>query len=173
MSLAKQHNFYIDKVWILLQFQRATKENNLDLHMASLQNMCSLFFSFDHPNYARYTTVYLMTLLALPQSHPEELLKQNGLSVNRSAVPSSRNSVDITIEQTINRHAKSNGGIVGFSRNYSAYHRWCTTRHARASYCQATMNMADIGSEECTSHNDLRPSKIIQMNRKSSKLLML
>ena len=80
--------------------------------------MCGLFFSFDHPNYARYSALYLVIMFNLDKSHPgaEELLKRNGFSVNRSDVPSSRTAVDITIEQTINRHAKSHGGIVGFSR---------------------------------------------------------
>ena len=75
------------------------------LHLASLQKMWSLFFSLDHPNYARYSTLYLVIMLNLENSHPgaEELLKRNGFSVNRSDVPSSRNNVDITIEQTINR----------------------------------------------------------------------
>ena len=131
---------YMEKVGLILQFQRATKENCLTLHLASLQRMCSLFFSFDHPNYARYSTFYLLNMLNLEKTHPgaEDLLKNNGFSVNRSDVPSSRNAVDITIEQTINRHAKSHSGIVGFSRNRAAYYRWCRTGHARASYLQAT-----------------------------------
>lgn len=163
---------YMDRVWLVLHFQRATKENNLDLHMSCLQSMCSLFFCYDHPNYARYTTVYLLTLLNLPESHPgaEELLRHNGFSVNRSAVPSSRNAVDITIEQTINRHAKSCGGIVGFSRNHSAYYRWCMTRHARASYQQAAMARVDMDSQECTTHKDLRPSQITRSEEDTCKV---
>ena len=55
-----------------------------------------------------------MTLMNLPETHPgcRELLQKNGFSVSRSSVPLSRNPVDITIEQTINRHAKSQGGIM-------------------------------------------------------------
>ena len=33
--------------------------------------MCSLFFAFVHPNYARYITVYLLMLMILEESHPE------------------------------------------------------------------------------------------------------
>ena len=112
------------------QFHRATKENCLTLHLASLQRMCRMFFRFDHPNYARYSAFYLLNMLNLEKTHPgaEDLLKNNGFSVNRSNVPSSRNAVDITIEQTINCHAKSHSGIVGFSRNRSAYYRWWRTR---------------------------------------------
>ena len=96
---------YVDRVWNILNFQLATKENNLSLHRGCLEKMVSLFFSYDHQNYARYTAVYLQTVLNLPTTHPgaEKLLEEKGFSVNRSAVPLSRNAVDITIEQTINR----------------------------------------------------------------------
>ena len=40
-------------------------------------------------------------------------------------MPLSRNGVDITIEQTINCNAKCQRGIVGFSRNYSAFILLC------------------------------------------------
>ena len=127
---------YMDYVWVLLRFLTATKENNFDLHLSSLEDMCALLFSYDHPNYARYTTVCVLTMLNLYQSHPgtEDLLMQNGFSVNQSSVASSRNAVDITIEQTIPRHANSRGVITGLSRNYSAYYRWCIIRYCRATY---------------------------------------
>ena len=114
----------MDGVWVMLQLQRATKENNLNLHLESLHQMCKLFFSYDHQNYSRYTALYLFTILNLLTIHPgaEDLLRNKGFSVNRFDVPSSRTAVDITIEQTINRHAKSYGGIVGFNRNRSAYY---------------------------------------------------
>ena len=89
-------------------------------------------------------------------------MKNNDFSVNRSDVPSSRNAVDITIEQTINRHAKSHSGIVGFSRNRSIYYRWCRTRHARAGYLQATKEIANIDTLESTSHKEVRSWQILK-----------
>ena len=129
-SLGKTSQFwlgYMDIIWSILSFIRATKENNLELHLAILYELCPLFFTYNHHNYSRYIPAYLM--LNLSETHPgaEELLRKNGFSVSRSTVPLSRNPVDITIEQTINCHAKSHGGIIGFSRNYSAYYRWCVT----------------------------------------------
>ena len=78
-----------------------------------------------HCNYAIYVPVYLMTLINLFKTHPgcKVLLEQNGFSVSMTNVPRSRNAVDTTIERTINRHAKSQGGILWFSRNYAAYYR--------------------------------------------------
>ena len=97
--------------------------NDFQLHLASLYSLCPILFAYDHTNYARYLPVYLMTMMNLNVTHPgaENLLRNNGFSVRRSSVLLSRNAVDITIEQTINRHAKSQGGIICFSRNYAAY----------------------------------------------------
>ena len=67
-----------------------------------------------------------------------------------------------TIKQTINGHAKSHSGIVGFSRNHSAYYRWCRTRHATASYLQATKEIANIDTLESTSHKEVRSSQILK-----------
>lgn len=128
----------MDRVWLILQLQRATKANSLILHLTSLQKMCKLFFSYDHHNYARYTAPYLQTMLNLLTSHPgaEECLQRNGFSMNRSEIPTSRSAVDITIKQTINTHAKCQGGTVGFSRNKADYYRWFITRHAEAATCR-------------------------------------
>ena len=154
---------YMEKLGLILQFQQATKENSLTHHLAGLQRMCSMLFSFDHPNCARYSAFYL-NMLNLEKTHPgaKDLLKNNGFSVNSSDVPSSRNAVDITIEQTINRHAKSHSRVVGFSRNHSAYYRWCRTRHARASYLQGTREIANIDTLESTSHKEIRSSLILK-----------
>ena len=132
---------FVDKAWLLFRFLRATKENDLRLHIACLHEICPMFFSQGKHNYARYTAMHLHALLNLPTTHPgvAEVLEKNGLSVNRSEVPNSRNAIDITIEQTYNPHASGHGpGVIGFSRNFSAYHRWSTTRHARASHLQVS-----------------------------------
>ena len=101
-------------------------------------------------------------MLNLSDTHPgaEEPLKTNGFSVSRSTVPLSRNPVDITIEQTINHHAKKHGGIIGFSRNCAAYYRWCVTRHLGAKYVEATLNMADMTSNERSVHKELNSSQM-------------
>lgn len=114
----------------------------------------------DH-HYARYT-IYMLSLLNMKDSHPgcEDLIRHS-LSVNRSELPFNRNAVDITIEQTINKHAKSSGGIIGFSRNYAAYMCWCMTRSARSEYVEATLDLIGM-NEIASSKKDLRTSEILK-----------
>ena len=98
-----------------------------------------------------------MRILNLKYTNPtaEKLMRNGGLSVSRSYVPSCRLPVDQTIEQTINCHAKSKGGIVGFSRNSAAYLRWCMARHVRAAFLAATLEMAGIVEDETRVDKDL------------------
>ena len=65
------------------------KENNFSPHLASLEDMSSLFFTYDHPSYAHYTVVYILTMLNLDKTHPgaEKLLKGNDVSVNDPVFP--------------------------------------------------------------------------------------
>jgi len=122
---------YCDCVWTLLSFQRAVKENDLELFITSMRKMCALLFSADHLHYARYLPLYYVQLCNLDESHPgaKSLLRDSGFSVARSSVPGCRIAVDQTIEQTVNRSAKTAGGLIGFSRNVGAYYRWCLSRH--------------------------------------------
>ena len=115
---------YMDKVWDMLNYQRSVKLNDLLLYMESLESMTPLFFSQNRINYARYGALYLYSLVNLKYTHPgaNEMIASKGISVNRSAVPKSRNSIDITIEQTYNKDASgSSSGIVGYSTNQGAY----------------------------------------------------
>ncbi|KAL8573826.1 hypothetical protein ACOMHN_019099 [Nucella lapillus] len=152
---------YAERVWLILRLLRATNENDFDLHLSCLQDMCPLLFAMDHHNYARYATVYFLHMLNLSHNHPDAIqhLRQGGFSVARSSVPACRIPVDQTIEQTINCQAKSKGGIVGFSRNSAAYFRWCMTRHVRASFLAATLEMAGMTGDDVNKvHKDLQPS---------------
>ncbi|GFO45764.1 hypothetical protein PoB_007226900 [Plakobranchus ocellatus] len=65
----------------------------------------------------------------------------------------------MTSEQAINKHAKTSGGIVAFSRSQPTYYTWCVTRHIRAQYVSATYQMANIESKKCVTHKESSLSK--------------
>ena len=80
---------YMNNVWHLLRFQRAIKENDLDLYLASMRNFCPVLVAADLKNYARYLPIYYYQLRTMQQSQPgaDVALRQKGFSVARSAVP--------------------------------------------------------------------------------------
>jgi hypothetical protein len=164
---------YCDCVWVLLRFLEAIKENDLELYIKSLRALCALMFSADHLNYARYLPMYYTHLknLVTTNENVKVLLGKYGLSVARSKVPACRNAVDLTIEQTINRSAKTTGGVVGFSRNENAYYRWSLTRHKRATFLDATLDCLNMTSDEADGHKANRPTEIRHSEEAVSKLV--
>ena len=70
-----------------------------------------------------------------------------------------KSPVDITIEQTSYRYAKSQGGIIRISRKYAAYYRCCMTRHFRAQYVEATLQCTEM-SNDVSVHQGLNTSQI-------------
>lgn len=50
--------------------------------------------------------------------------------------------------------------IIGFSRNFWAYTRWCVTRHERAKYVEVLMEKTDIQHSSDSAHRDLKSSQI-------------
>jgi hypothetical protein len=88
-----------------------------------------------------------------------ELLNNNGITAAPSTIPACRIPINQTIEQTINRSAKSSDGVIGFSRNVNAYYRWCITRHKRASYVD--LMFVELRMEESTQtlHSSMRTSE--------------
>jgi hypothetical protein len=119
--------------------------------------MIQLLFSYDHHNSARFSAVYLKTILNLPTTHPsaETLLQEKGFIVNRSSVPGTRYAEDITIKRMINKYAKSQGVIICVSRNLSSHYRWRATKHARGLYHQAALERTDMDDHDSSAHKDL------------------
>ena len=110
-------------VTLVLMLIRATKENDLDLHVATLYELCPLFFTLDHNNYARYIPVYLLTLMNLDETQPgaKQLLAQNGFSVSRSASQDQGMQLIAISSRQLTVMPKHRDLV--FSRNYAAYFR--------------------------------------------------
>lgn len=156
-----------------MKLQMAIKTNDLSTYIVSLRDMCGLLFSSNHLHYSRYLPAYYMQLTNLESTHPgaSSLLRSNGFSAARSSIPVCRNAMDLTIEQTINRSAKTAGGIVGFSRNHAAYYRWCVTRHRRAAYVDVTLNQLDMTDGCEDGHKSTRCSQIQQSENEVQNVL--
>lgn len=56
-------------------------------------------------------------------------------------------SCDQTIEQTINRDSKTKGGLIGFSLNRAAVHRWLLAQSERAAITKSCKDMAGVSGK--------------------------
>ena len=73
----------------------------------------------------------------------------------------SRVAVDQSIEQTVNRHTKTSGGIIGFSLCSGAVQCWLITAHEHAAITHCCQEMAGLKSgSELTLHKELQSTRL-------------
>ena len=106
---------FLEASGTLLRLMRADREADFLLHLASVMETVPYFHLAGRLNYARYTPVYIMEMQMLEKKHPlmyQHLL--NGSFVVRRSDKTTFNSVpsDQALEQTINREAKGDGGMI-------------------------------------------------------------
>jgi len=108
-------------------------------------------------NYARYTPVYDTPQCMFQRCDSWKPHSQkcssfwNGVDfVVRRSNKSKFNSVptDQALEQSINRNAKTTGGIIGFTRRKATLLRWLVTRHSTAQYSESFEQLCDGISQD-------------------------
>ena len=80
---AKMQHFvlnYTKQFEMILQFVRSTMQQDLQLHMESLEYPTKYFFAHDHQNYACLLPLYITTMQETERQHPDlwaEFMKGN------------------------------------------------------------------------------------------------
>ena len=95
---------YGDMINTLLQFIKAERTGNWDLHLSTVATMVPHFFATDRPNYARWLPVYLADMNQLQSKHSkvQQEFVAGKHSISRSGQPFSQVSTDMALEQSIN-----------------------------------------------------------------------
>ena len=126
----------------------------------SLYELSSLFFSTNHPNYARCMPRYALELQHIKDNKSSlyNMLLNGGFSVRRSDRRFCRVGVDMALEQSINAEAKNRlRGILRFADVQSAVNRWLVTSSMRTQIVQRTANMSSVSNMK---HRELKPYRI-------------
>ena len=73
-------------------------------------------------------------MLNLPTSNPDihEQMVAGNFATQRTSQPFSQTPMDQSLEQSLNKNSKTKGGMIGFSINKSADHRWIKSFADRA-----------------------------------------
>lgn len=123
---------YIYLVDLLYYYDRAIRTNDLELYKYASFEMNSLFFAFNHQNYARWLCRFNDNLQKIDSTHPVNQLKNGAFSVRRTQKNFTRSPIDLTLEQTINANAGNRlMGILAFTNNINAWQKWATTHSIR------------------------------------------
>ena len=148
---------YIDKVYVMLDYIKAVKTNDMPLYVYCMYIMSDLFFTYDSQNYASI------------------------ISVARSLISSSRCAVDKTIEETFMRNAKSHSGAggsggagtTGLLTHNGAYQRWVKSYHERTKYVDELLHMTGMSSDDTAGrqHKDNGASSIRNSENRVQRVL--
>lgn len=145
---------------------------HFEAYLICLEKISSLFFTFNHCNYARWLTKYLKNVYNLNQTHPglENSFRNGGFGIKRTKKFFSKLPIDLTLEQTINADAANKyTGISAFTNSITARQRWSKSHYLRTSLCSTFFNSLHLNSNDDVS-KDLRPNMIKKNNEDLQKL---
>ena len=145
--------------------------NDFGLRHDGLKKILPFCFVLNKQNYARYGSIYVHNLANIDITHLgcKELLLDKGLSVQAQSRYPLRTSIDQLGEQTINRDAKTSGGIKSFASNNDSILKWTLNRSYQAENTQALYEMAGI-KRNTEDYKCTRPSQIIKSEHRVTKL---
>ena len=152
---------------LLLIFLRSIRQANFSLHVDSIAKMLQWFFALNHHNYARWLSVHLLDMRALPQTAPDVARRFDDgfFTVNKSSKRFSAIAIDQAHEQN-NAIVKGDGGAVGLRRlteNPSALRRWMVSGPEIARVVNEFENEMKVASS-----NDVKTDHHGEMSKMSS-----
>ena len=82
------------------EFVRSIRLGDLDLYIYGLPRITNYFFTFNHPNYARWLVRYHDNLLKLSETHKDvyDEFKKGFFGIKRIKMDFSILSIDLTLE---------------------------------------------------------------------------
>ena len=156
-ALWSLYHYMVDTIKI---FIRAERLGDFSLHLSCITNrMLHIFAATGHHHYARAARLYVQLMLSYEKGSPSESailqsFKLSGTHVVRySSYEWSGIWSDLSIEQTLMRTAKSDGGLSGgrFRNGESAYRCWVQT----LSHMSMINRLSSSSSRNKNIHRDL------------------
>ena len=110
---------------ILISFIRASRQNDWNLHLVSLNDFCKCFFAHDQLNYAGAIPLYLANMTKLKTSDYENCQKrEQNFSIINSKIPSGGPVTVHSLEQE-NKVMKVSAGLIGLTQNQEVLNQFC------------------------------------------------
>ena len=158
---------YLDLIEKQHHFHTAVQEGNIDGRMCALEFFLLLYFSTNKHNYARYGNWYVYQM-----RNRDSLHSGNDIifSVQSQARCNLRTAVDQRGEQSLNKDAKTVGGVRRFSADNDAVTNWTMGRADQAWNLNSLLQTCNI-RQQYDEHKHTRPSQILQSESRTSNVV--
>ena len=154
---------YIKQVLLMLDFIRAERTGDWNLHIDSVRRMIPHFHAAGHLSYAKSARLYLQQMSFVSQIMPAEeftLFTEKGFfAIRRTNEFWSGNFSDQTIEQVLMRSLKTSGGMTqGRGITDSTLTKWVHGLPHCLRFCGALEQFSGVVTAKSEQHRDLRSS---------------
>ena len=113
---------------------------------------------YDHINYARWGSIYLIEANQLPIEIEREF-QQGNFVVKRSAAKFNQVDPDQS-QEWLNATGKRDGGIVGITRTQSALSRWSLSYNMRSHIAAETRQLFQVGRDDSVTHKESSKGRV-------------
>ena len=120
--------------------------DDFDYRHAAWKSFLLMYPAINKTWYHRYGTNYAGILDNIDQLYPglKQLLNKQGVSIQSQDRYPLRTAIDQRGEQTINRDAKTAGGITNIANDENSVLKWTLNRSEEAKNTSELLKMADI-----------------------------
>lgn len=170
---AKFYMEYVRLIDLYHLFSRSIRTNDIPLFVYCLPDIATLFFTFNHPNYARWILRYHSNLTNMETTHPglRDYFDKGVFTIRRTKKNFSRGPIDLNLEQTINADSANKlSGIVHVTNSISARQRWAKSRFIVSSIISHLLDSIGIKNVDDTCA-ELKNHRIKRDNKQLKLLL--
>ena len=162
--LYKWARMYMRQVMSLLNFLSSIKDPDIYMYLASLENLCKYFFSYNRLDYALNITEYLARVNNTRTTDPNmwNLLKAGGFALKSNSIPFAGIAVDQG-QEFLNKILKGDGGLRGITNRPAALLQFCLTASELARLALETEELIGVNpTPKQKQHHHLSSAKFIQ-----------
>ncbi|XP_071642214.1 uncharacterized protein [Temnothorax longispinosus] len=167
---------YMDCINVIKLYIEAERLGNWHLHLRCIREMLPIFHASGHLAYAKSAQLYLQDMSNLEQfmtvNEYQKFTESSYFTIRRSDKMTSGNWTDMTIEQTIMRLLKSEGGVThGRGISDSVLARWILAMPTAYEVIDQIETFSGVRSTTGEQHVDLRSSRIKRDVEDCSRLI--
>lgn len=162
---------YMKQVENLLQFLRSTRDAKWELHLSSLEEMCTWFFAYNRLDYAMHIPEYLARMHSMKDTYPAIWNDLANGSFVVQKYPTNFTAIGVDqAQEHINKIHKGDGGIRGITTNPEALFKYCLASAELSHLSEEVENMLGVSYTTKTKHHDLSKSKLRYQEEQVRKL---
>lgn len=168
---------YCNNVSIMLDFVRAERTGDWELHLFCVLSMLCVLHAAGHIHYAKSALIYLQKVSKLKSILSEEewvrFVRLGFFTIRRTDKPFNGVWTDMTIEQVLMRAMKVSGGLMqGRHMSDSVIARWICTMPGSLQVTEAVEAFAEVTPESSDQHISLSRSWQARDSRDLQKFLL-